>query len=79
MKQQTFIVYLEDKNLKMVTFERFSCRRLETVINQMQELLKNSLYRACTKEAVSVAIYKTPNGYTKDPAPCCCFNIKKEV
>ena len=79
MKQQTFIVYLEDKNFKMVTFERFSCKRLETVINQMKELLKNSLYRACTKEAVSVAIYKTPDGCTKNPAPCCCFNIEKEV
>lgn len=79
MKQQTFIVYLEDQNFKMVTFERFSYKRLETVINQMQELLKNSLYRACTKEAVSVAIYRTPDGYTKDSNPCCCFNIKKEV
>lgn len=79
MKQQTFIVYLEDQNFKMVTFERFSCKRLETVINQMNELLKSSLYRACTKEAVSVAIYRTPDGINKEVSPCCCFNIKREV
>jgi len=79
MKQQTFIAYLEDQNFKMITFERFSCKRLETVINQMKELLKSSLYRACTKEAVSVAIYKTPDGYSKEDNPCCCFNINKEV
>ena len=79
MKQQTFIVYLEDKNFKMVTFERFNCSRLETVKRQMQELLKNSLYRVCTKEAVSVAIYRTPDGINKEETPCCCFNIKKEV
>lgn len=75
MKQQTFIVYLEDRNFKMITFERFFCKRLETVVNQMKELLKNSLYRACTKEAVSVAIYRTPDGCTKEENPCCCFNV----
>ena len=75
MKQQTFIVYLEDRNFKMITFERFFCKRLETVVNQMKELLKNSLYRACVKDAASVAIYRTPDGCTKEENPCCCFNV----
>ena len=76
MKNQTYIAILENKNFKMVTFERFSCVRVETVKKQMEILLNNSLYRACTKDAVSVAIYRTPDGYKKEENPCCCFNIK---
>ena len=75
MKKQNYIAIVENKNFQMVTFERFSCARVETVKKQMQELLKNSLYRACTPGAVSVSIYRTPDGYTKEENACCCFNI----
>lgn len=79
MKKQNFIAIVENKNFQMITFERFSCAKVETVKKQMQELFKNSLYRACTPGAVSVSIYRTPDGYKKENYPCCCFNIKKEV
>lgn len=79
MKKQTFIAILENKDFKMVSFERFNCSKIDTVKKQMEELLQNSLYRICVKEAVSVAIYRTPDGCTKEEKPCCCFNIKKGV
>lgn len=75
MTQQTFIAIVENKNFEMVTFERFNCARVETVKRHMQELFKNALYRACTSGAVSVAIYRTPDGYNKEENPVCCFNI----
>ena len=76
MRQQTFIAILKDKDFNMVTLERFACKRAATVRNQMESLLQNGLYRVCTKEAVIVEIYATPDGYTKEPNPCICFNIK---
>lgn len=76
MKQQTFIAILENKDHKQVTFERFACKKAETVKAQMERLFKSSLYMACIKGAVSVAIYATPDGYTREVNPCLCFNIR---
>lgn len=69
MKQQTFIAYIEDGNGKMMDFERFSCKRAETVRKNMTALFQNDLYRACTKGAVSFAIYATPDGYHREDEP----------
>ena len=74
--KQTYIAVLEDRDFNMVTFERFACKKAETVKKQMEALFKSSLYMACIKGAVSVAIYATPDGYSREEAPCLCFNIK---
>ncbi len=75
MKIQTYIAFILDANKNKMDFERFSCARVETVKRQMQELFKSALYRVCTKGAVSVAIYRTPDGRNEEKKPCCCFDI----
>ena len=72
---QTYIAIVEDKNFNMITFERFSCKKLKTVKKNMLSLFQNSLYRACTPGAAAVAVYKTPDGYNKEESPCMCFNV----
>lgn len=69
MAQQKFIAYINDKHGKMITFERFSCTKVETVKAQMNKLFANDLYRVCTKGASTIDIYATPDGYTKEPNP----------
>lgn len=63
------------KDGKQVTFERFGCKRAETVKRQMLKLLQNSLYRACIDGADTVEIYATPDGYTKEEKPCLAFSV----
>ena len=75
MTQQTFIAFIIDTNNNRMDFERFNCAKVETVKRQMQELFKNALYRACTKGAAAVAIYRTPDGYHEEEKPACIFNI----
>lgn len=59
MKEQTYIVYLVDDEGGKVDFERFSCKKIETVKRSMQQLLSNSLYRVLNKTATKLEIYKT--------------------
>lgn len=75
MKQQTYIAIIEDKDFKQMNFERFCCKKVDTVVKNMRELFKSDLYRACSKGAVSVAIYATPDGINMEENPCACFNI----
>lgn len=70
MKQQTFIAFFENRSGQRITFERFSCARIDTVKKYIRELWSSSLYRVCTKGAEVVKIYATPDGYHElsDPA-----------
>ena len=75
----TYLAIIQNRDFQQITFERFSCKRLETVKKNMLSLLQNSLYRACTPGAVAVAIYRTPDGYNREEYPSMCFNIPKGV
>ena len=75
MQQQTFIAVLLDKSFNQVGFERFSCKKPETVEKLMKKLFDSPLYRVCSKEAVSIAIYATPDGYNREKDPCKAFYI----
>lgn len=63
MKEQTFIVYLRDENGNMKDFERFGCKKLETVKKNMKKLFSNELYRKCiySDGITSIEIYSTKN------------------
>lgn len=62
MKKQTYIVFFQDKEGKEVDFERFSCKRLDTVINGIYTLWNNGLFRALTKTATQALVYKSEGG-----------------
>lgn len=67
MKQQTFIVMLEDENRKQIAFERFNDKKLSTVTSKILALYSpNSsyhfLYKQDIEKCASLAIYETPNG-----------------
>ena len=72
---QTYIAIILDASGKEIDFERFSCKRVQTVQNNMIKLFNNSLYRALNKEADKIAIYATPDGYTQEAAPAMVFSI----
>ena len=76
MKKQTFIAYIRDNDGRAITFERFSCKRAETVKKNMLQLLNNSLYRACIGTAARVDVYKTENTIVKGQAPTMIIDIK---
>ena len=76
MQTMTYIAIIQDKDFNQISFERFSCKRLQTVKENMLKLFSNSLYKACTPGAAAVAVYKTPDGYNKEEYPCMCFNVK---
>ena len=76
MKRQTFIAYLQTADGKQVTFERFNCKKVSTVKNQIVKLwLNSSLYRACCKGAQVVRIYATPDGYHTAPECLVSFEL----
>lgn len=57
--QQTYIAIIRNKDGKQIDFQRFGYKRLTTVINAMQDLAANSLYRALTPDMDHADIYKT--------------------
>lgn len=57
--QQTYIAIIRDKDGNYLSFERFGYKRLTSVINAMQWLAQNSLYRVCTPGMDHADIYKT--------------------
>ena len=75
--KQTFLALIKDANGKTITFERFSCKRPETVRANMEKVLANDLYRVCIgKEAAAVEIYKTDYTVTENQQPVITFTIK---
>lgn len=69
MKKQTFIAIIRDDAGKAITFERFTCKKADTVKRNMQQLFKSELYRICIGDAATIDIYATPDGYTKEATP----------
>lgn len=61
--KQTYIARIIDGNGNMIGFERFACKKVETVRNNMYRLFQNDLYRVCNKTARKLRIYATPDGY----------------
>lgn len=67
MAKQTFIICLEDKDGKMVDFERWAYKKPETCVQHMVELYKTySIYERSLAKADRVVAYPTPNGYDKE-------------
>ena len=57
MKTENFRVYLRDEKGNAVTFERFACKTLKSVIRNMHILLDNNLYRTAAGEIASAEYY----------------------
>ena len=75
MKKQTFIAIIKDHAGKEISFERFSCKRADTVKKNMKKLFDNDLYKACMKNAATVEIYSTTDGYNRDPGIIEVFTV----
>ena len=75
MKQQTFIAFFLNAEKEKIDFERFSCKRAETVKKYIVQLWQSELYRICTKGAETVTIYATPDGIHEQPHPVAVVNL----
>ena len=76
MKQQTFIAILKDADGKQTYFERWACKRVETVRKNMLKLWDIPSYRSgFNKTAKTVEIYATPDGYTEEKYPVLTFEL----
>lgn len=75
MKEQTYIAFFEDRAGKRIDFERFSCKKVETVKKYIRQLWNNSLYRVCTKGAKIVKIYATPDEYNTLSEPAAIVEL----
>lgn len=67
--RMNYIIYVCGDNEYTITFERFNCKKIDTVKKNMVKLLNNDLYRACIKGAKKVKIYRTPDGYNREEKP----------
>ena len=56
---QTFLSKLIDDNGKMVNFERWNYKSINTVIKNLKELYKNSIYRKDIEKSKKIVIYQT--------------------
>lgn len=59
--EQTFIAIFKNARGEMVDFERFTYKRLNTVVKAISTLLEGSLYKVCCKMdgAEYIDIYQT--------------------
>lgn len=71
----TYIAIIRDENGMQLSFERFSCKKAETVKRQMQQLFKNELYRICIGNAATIDIYATPDGYNRETTPAATMTV----
>lgn len=62
MKKETYRVYIRDIDGNAITFERFSYKRLKSVINAMHTLLNNDMYKACIGKFHTVEYCTVENG-----------------
>lgn len=77
MKKQTYIARLKDNAGNIVTFERFSCKKAETVKAQLLKVWSASaLYRTFCRNAEIVEVYATPDGYNTEEAPTMIFKLE---
>ena len=77
MKKQEFISYLVDKEGKKIDFERWACKKVSTVINNLKKLYTYSIYKKDIERSEKIVIYKTPDGYTKEEKPTIEISIKE--
>jgi len=63
MKQQTFITKLLDNNDRMVNFERWTDKRIQTVERKVKELYTKYyyVYKEDIKKAKYIVIYEASN------------------
>lgn len=63
MKQQTFITKLLDNNNRMVNFERWTDKRIQTVERKVKELYTKYyyVYKEDIEKAKYIAIYEASN------------------
>jgi hypothetical protein len=63
MKQQTFITKLLDSNNRMVNFERWADKRIQTVERKVKELYTKYyyVYKEDIKKAKYIVIYEASN------------------
>lgn len=64
--KQTYLVKIIDGSGDTINFERFACKKVETVRKNMYRLFQNDLYRVCNKTARKLRIYATPDGYHEE-------------
>lgn len=74
MKKEMNIIVSLYKNGVQFNFERFSCKRLSTVLNQYREKYCGGDYTGLWTlffrdylEADKIVVYSTPNHYSKGP------------
>ena len=69
MKKQTYISCLEDENGKMINFERWSYKNINTIVNKLKTLYQYSIYKSSLEKSKTLVIYETPDGYNKNKIP----------
>ena len=82
MKLQTYIAFYYNANGDKVDFDRFSCKRADTVKRQILRALEDSaLFRTCHRldGSARVAVFATPDGLTEEPAPRLEFSVSEIV
>lgn len=62
MKEQTYLVKFTDSSWNMIYFERFSYKRLSSVIRAINKLWSSALYRVGMDEVTQAVIIQTPYG-----------------
>lgn len=75
MKKQTYIARVYNSRGEYVTFERFALKTVAGVKNAMLKLCDVPLYRACNRDALTVAVHRTPDGYHAEKNPVETFAI----
>ena len=71
MKKQTYVSYIENASGCMVAFNRWTYKHPETIARKYAEALikEGDFWRMMWSDGVTLAIYATPDGYTKEPNP----------
>lgn len=71
MKKQTYVSYLEDENNKMVDFERWNYKKVNTVIEKVKWLYNNyyPIYKHSLEKSKVLAIYESPDGINTSKNP----------
>ena len=75
MKKQTFIVFIYNADGKRIDFERFACKKVDTVKKHMNILFNDRLYRICTPGAASWKVFETPDGVNHGENPVYIHNL----
>lgn len=80
MKQQTYISYLEDQQNNVIDFHRWSYKKASTIERKLKEFYQNnkdySYIKKDLEKTVQIAIYATPDGYSKENTPTLVIPIK---